>query len=146
MGMGDRLASGWLLIGTAIFSWEPAAMTAPSLGMFGGRFVQAWARASCPLHVDHAALPGGGAPRWAHEPVSWRADAPYFAGLLVDALSWRAIFPAIALTAVIGFTIRHNIRLLTTPSTSVSAHVRLAWRHFAEQRWLPCSSTRRAAR
>ncbi len=72
---------------------------------------------------------------------------PYFAGLLVDALV-NAIFPAIALTAVIGFfTIRHNIRPLTTA---------VDFRFLRTFDWpgvillssalVTCSSTRRAAR
>ena len=123
--MGDRLGKRLLLlIGTAIFFvGSLLAMTAPSLGMFmAGRFVQGMGAAGfVPLCIAlitqrfPAAERGRALGTWNSVVPLAGLMLPYFAGLLVDALSWRAIFPAIALTAVIGFfTIRHNIRPLTT--------------------------------
>lgn len=123
--LGDRLGKRQLLLfGIAVFLvGSLIAVTAPTLAWFmTGRFVQGVGSAGfVPLCI--AIIAQRFAPQERGRALgTWNSviplaglTLPFAAGLLVDALSWRAIFPPTALAAVLSlFVIRRNIHPLTT--------------------------------
>lgn len=122
--LGDRLGKRRLLLfGMTVFLvGSLIAVTAPSLGWFmTGRFVQGVGSAGfvplCIAIIAQRFAPG----ERGRALGTWNSviplaglTFPFIAGLLVDVLSWRAIFPPTVIAAVLSlFVIRRNIRPLT---------------------------------
>lgn len=122
--LGDRLGKQrLLLLGTLLFLIGTMIVaTAGSLAaLLAGRFVQGFGSAGfvplCIAIITQRFRPeerGRVMGAWNSVIPFAGLSLPFVAGLLVDALGWRAIYPPILLATVLAFvTIRRNIQPLT---------------------------------